>query len=547
MTKRSLFSTRSVTRSFASSMNALAREQARRQRQAEAAQKRQVKELVRQAREAERARIRQAALQSKEDKQRYLAARIEEVDDSNAELAERIQELRCVLDHTLSVDDVIEFESLRIRDEYSPLPIPQELTDLVPPPDRQAFVAGVKAPGFLGNALGLKGRYQRELQAAHEQYEAAFKAYEEAQNEKQIRLAELQAQDEIARQEFNLKVQRRNQEIDELEASYQNGDISAVTIYSSMVLERSEYPDGFPQKFRLAYIPDSKEIVIEYEIPDVGVIPDVAEYKYFKTKDAIDEKPRKPAEIKELYEDIVASVAIRTIHEVLEADQGRHIEVVTFNGFVQAINPATGGDIRPCLVSVRTTRERFAELNLARIDKRACLRNLGAQVSPQPQALQPVKPVVEFDMVDKRFVEQGDLLSELESRPNLMDLNPFEFETLVSNLFGKMGLETKLTRASRDGGVDAVAFDTRPILGGKVVIQAKRYKNVVGVSSVRDLYGTMLNEGASKGIIVATSNYGPDAYDFAKDKPLELIDGGGLLYLLEQVGIKARIVFPEES
>jgi restriction system protein len=29
-------------------------------------------------------------------------------------------------------------------------------------------------------------------------------------------------------------------------------------------------------------------------------------------------------------------------------------------------------------------------------------------------------------------------------------------------------------------------------------------------------------------------------------KWIELIDGGGLLYLLEQVGIKARIIFPEE-
>ena len=81
---------------------------------------------------------------------------------------------------------------------------------------------------------------------------------------------------------------------------------------------------------------------------------------------------------------------------------------------------------------------------------------------------------------------------------------------------------------------------------GKVVIQAKRYKNTVGVSAVRDLYGTMLNEGANKGILVATSGYGPDAFTFAKDKPIELIDGGGLLYLLDQVGIKANIIFPDD-
>jgi restriction system protein len=69
----------------------------------------------------------------------------------------------------------------------------------------------------------------------------------------------------------------------------------------------------------------------------------------------------------------------------------------------------------------------------------------------------------------------------------------------------------------------------------------------VGVSAVRDLFGTMNHEGANKGILVTTSGYGPDAFDFAKDKPIELIDGGGLLFLLQEVGVQARIVFPEEG
>jgi putative transposase len=77
---------------------------------------------------------------------------------------------------------------------------------------------------------------------------------------------------------------------------------------------------------------------------------------------------------------------------------------------------------------------------------------------------------------------------------NLMELSPKEFESLITNLFSKMGLETRLTQASRDGGVDCVAFDARPILGGKVIIQAKRYKNTVGVAAVRDLFGTLHNE-----------------------------------------------------
>jgi hypothetical protein len=77
-----------------------------------------------------------------------------------------------------------------------------------------------------------------------------------------------------------------------------------------------------------------------------------------------------------------------------------------------------------------------------------------------------------------------------------------------------MGLETRQTQASRDGGVDCVAFDPRPIFGGKVVIQAKRYKNTAGVSAVRDLFGTM--QGEFKGILVTTSGYGQAAAPFQR-------------------------------
>ena len=55
-----------------------------------------------------------------------------------------------------------------------------------------------------------------------------------------------------------------------------------------------------------------------------------------------------------------------------------------------------------------------------------------------------------------------------------------------------------------------------------------------------------MNEGANKGILVTTSGYGPDAFEFAKDKPIELIEGGGLLFLLQEIGIEARILMPVE-
>lgn len=87
--------------------------------------------------------------------------------------------------------------------------------------------------------------------------------------------------------------------------------------------------------------------------------------------------------------------------------------------------------------------------------------------------------------------------------------------------YRRNGSDVRVTQASRDGGVDAIIFDPDPLRGGKIAVQAKRYTNTVGVSAVRDLYGTVINEGANSGILITTSDYGHDSYEFAKDKPTE--------------------------
>ncbi len=517
-----------------------ARQQRNQQRQAAAAQRLAARNAAAWERESRRAR----AAADKEERTRYLEGRVVEVDGLNAELAAQLDGLREILTKTLRADDKIAFSSLQITEEYGAFTPPSELAAPATRPDREAYLRTVQVPGRLARLIpGAKKRHLEDLQEADERFEADDDRWRTGEAERAARLSAARAEYDAKRAAFELKKAQRNCEVAELEKAYRGGDPEAIVSYNTMVLERSKYPEDFPQEFQLAYVPDSRQIVVEYELPPPTVVPPVSTYSYVKSKDEIRETARKAAESREIYQDVVASVCLRTIHELLEADQGPHVDIVCFNGFLQTVDPATGNDIRPHLISVRTTREAFIGIDLSRVDKSVCLRNLGAQVSPRPLEAQAIRPVVDFDMVDKRFVEQSDVLADLESRPNLMSLNPFEFENLVANLFSQMGLDSKLTRSSRDGGVDCVAFDPRPVLGGKVVIQAKRYTNTVGVSAVRDLYGTMMNEGANKGILVTTSGYGPDAYQFCKDKPIELIDGGGLLYLLQQAGIAARIVF----
>ena len=200
-------------------------------------------------------------------------------------------------------------------------------------------------------------------------------------------------------------------------------------------------------------------------------------------------------------------------------------------------------------MSIQVSRTEFEPINLAQVDPKACFRKLKGVSASKLQSLAAVAPVAQINREDKRFVDSYDVACGLDDSVNLASIDWEDFEHLIRELFGKEfavgGGEVKVTQASRDGGVDAVAFDPDPIRGGKIVIQAKRYTNVVGVAAVRDLWGTINHEGAMKGILVTTSNYGPDAYEFAKGKPITLLDGGNLLHLLAKHGHRAKIDLKE--
>jgi restriction system protein len=205
--------------------------------------------------------------------------------------------------------------------------------------------------------------------------------------------------------------------------------------------------------------------------------------------------------------------------------------------------------VNGCILSIQVSKPEFMNINLANVDPKSCFKKLKGVSAAKLTALQPVRPILQLNKDDKRFVAAYGVADALNNSTNLAAMDWEDFEHLIRELFEKEfssdGGEVKITQASRDGGVDAIVFDPDPIRGGKIVIQAKRYTNTVSVSAVRDLFGTVHNEGANKGILVTTADYGPDAYEFAKGKPLTLISGSELLYMLGKHGHKARIDLKE--
>jgi restriction system protein len=314
-------------------------------------------------------------------------------------------------------------------------------------------------------------------------------------------------------------------------------------------LATSVYPEGLRGSCAAMYRPEARELLIEYELPRHDAVPAVAGYRYVKSRDLVQPEPRKETQTRRLYSELLARITLRTLAEAFDAAPATLITGIVFNGYVSAKDRMTGKPVRPLLISVHATQEAFAEIVLdePELDPVACLRGyLNAIVSPHPYDLEPVRPVVQFDLSKYKFVEEMDIVAGLDSRTDLLALKPVEFEHLIRQLFEAIGMKSWVTQASRDEGVDGVAVNEDPIVGGLCIIQAKRYSKIVGLEAVHALAGVMEDKNAAKGVLVTTSWVGKASRDFAaRNGRIQIIEGRHLKsLLLEHLGLDVLISLP---
>ncbi|WP_263247282.1 restriction endonuclease [Saccharopolyspora rosea] len=462
-------------------------------------------------------------------------------------VAQRVTELTGILSAALSKPvGPLDFEALKNKPSVPTLDLGSDARPTAPPRWEQF---APEPPSVASRMFGGRARYEREKAIAEKSFEAALERHREDETRRQRRVVEARKKHAEQAQVARKRVAAQHQSIDDLRRKVHEKDRRAVSKYFQLILDRIEDPSGLPKKRRAAYVPESELLVIEWELPSTAVIPTEKEFAYIKSRDVIEVRKNRPsAEIRKIYNDMAAQIALRTLHTIFHADPASLVSTIVFNGVVEAIDPVTGHEIRPELITLRATREQFEQVKLQGVKPVECVQKFfGAEVSEHPDELVAVAPILSFDMADPRIVDPIDVISDIDKRPNLLELSSKEFESFVQNLFARMGFDTKQFKASGDGGIDCIAYDPTPITGGKFVIQVKLYTRTVPPTHVRDLYGVVLDEGATKGILITTDGFGPGSYNFANNKPLQLIDGTGLLHLCQQHNIPARILKPRRK
>jgi restriction system protein len=409
-------------RGFFAEMNYQAQQAEKRRRQQEAQAARAYSAAVREQERAHKAseRARAAAARASEAERKaadkeaarlHVEARTAEVDALNKNLATSYEDLDSLLAWTLTFDDFVDLEALKVTAEHPPF-VPGDLATPISPvpelvyPPQPTYVEPA-APKGLSGAFGGKKRHAEAIEAAKAAHNKALQDWHEAATRQHA--AHVQKLEDHKKAEADRVVK-----LAEAEKAYQNdcaqreedaaqknaelarfiNDLAfdleyAIRDYVGIVLSNSVYPDTLPVEHEYSFDLATRELTLQLNVPEPSALPSVKEYRYIKAKDEIAESQLPVKAQKDRYASVVHQIALRSLHEVFEADRAGKIHSIALTVGVKRVAPATGQPEFVPLVMVAADRDTFNSFDLSNVVPAATLEHLGAAISKSPFDVTP--------------------------------------------------------------------------------------------------------------------------------------------------------------
>lgn len=404
-------------RGFFAEMQHQAQVAARDNERAQAARARQYAAAVRESDRAHKAAERAAVQASrasaadrkqleKAAKDAHQAAMQADVDERNSRLESTYEEIDTLLAATLDVDDFVDLEVLRQTAEHPPFDKPILETPILPPPPipdppEPRYVEPAAPTGLFGK----KKKHEEASAAARAEFEAAHRGWQAEmglQPGRRQAVAEEHANAEVARVQHleaertryaaecaarEAEVAEQNGALDALIANLGYGTTEAVEEYISIVLSNSVYPEHFPVRHEFTFDPGTAELALRCLVPGPNAVPTTKAYKYAKGTDEVTETDLPQKAQKDRYASAVNQVALRSLHEVFEADRRGLVRSIALQVGTETIDPATGVEAYVPFVAVGADRATFTSFDLSAVVPAATLAHLGAAVSKNPHGL----------------------------------------------------------------------------------------------------------------------------------------------------------------
>ena len=123
------------------------------------------------------------------------------------------------------------------------------------------------------------------------------------------------------------------------------------------------------------------------------------------------------------------------------------------------------------------------------------------------------------------------------------NLNGYEFENYLKDVFSIKGYEVVITKQSGDQGADIIIRKNDE----KTVVQAKKYSGSVSNKAIQEVVAAKKHYGATKSIVITSGKFTQSAIELALSNEVELWDGEKLKKIVENINSSWKMTYAEKE
>ena len=254
---------------------------------------------------------------------------------------------------------------------------------------------------------------------AQARYDAARRSWQEASHEVARQNAKARAMFEAAlddwwarAQAYQKRLQDENRQVDRFRLNYAQGKPDAVVEYFDAALSCALYPEAFPTRWNLEFVPGKRVLVVDYELPSPEEFPALKAVKYDVMQDMFEQSHWSAPEIAQFYEDAIYQTCLRCLHGLFAADEADVLASVTLNGWVNFMDKVNGRPARACILSVQAPKSAIEQANLWTADPRTWFKTLNGVAGTRLADMTAIVPLLTLKKTDDRYMPANDMAAK---------------------------------------------------------------------------------------------------------------------------------------
>ena len=141
---------------------------------------------------------------------------------------------------------------------------------------------------------------------------------------------------DLEKEKFIRLQNEHNDSIERLKISFIHGEKEAVEFYFDALLDQFDLPEDLYTKWDTQYDMASKILTINYDLPEINIIPTLKKMRYFVTKKEFTETFLKDKDLNKIYDELLVQLSLRITNDLYVSDVNDKLKSIVFNGITNS-------------------------------------------------------------------------------------------------------------------------------------------------------------------------------------------------------------------